>query len=125
MNENSKIIKNIQAENVAWIIYIVLILLSLYSNYLEKNYYLYNDIKAKEDYRKLNIFIFSVAFIVYFYFFKGSLEDFLNLGNDKNSRKYYFNEINLIASSLILIAGALLVYIAIFDTELDAEIALT
>lgn len=125
MNENSKIIKNIQAENVAWIIYIVLILLSLYSNYLEKNYYLYNDIKAKEDYRKLNIFIFSVAFIVYFYFFRGSLEDFLNLENDKNSRKYYFNEINLIASSLILIAGALLVYIAIFDTELDAEIALT
>ena len=125
MNENSKIIKNIQAENVAWIIYIVLILLSLYSNYLEKNYYLYNDIKAKEDYRKLNIFIFSVAFIVYFYFFKGSLEDFLNLENDKNSRKYYFNEINLIASSMILIAGALLVYIAIFDTELDVEIALT
>ena len=119
MNENSKIIKNIQAENVAWIIYIVM------NYFLEKNYYLYNDIKAKEDYRKLNIFIFSVAFIVYFYFFKGSLEDFLNLGNDKNSRKYYFNEINLIASSLILIAGALLVYIAIFDTELDAEIALT
>lgn len=125
MNENSEITKKLEIENFIWIIYIILILISLYSNSLEKKYYLYNDIESKENYRKINIFVFSVAFIVYFYFFKDSLDSFLSLKDTCNDKKYFFNELNLVASSLILIAGALLVYIALFDEDLDTEIAFT
>ncbi len=124
MQDKNEILKKIDIENFIWCIYIALILLSIYSNSFEKEYYLYNNQKAKKEYRKLNIFIFSIAVIVYFYFFQDSLNSIKNQ-KDNNPQKKEFNELNFIASTLILIGGLILIYIAIFDKELDTEIALT
>ena len=41
----------------------------------------------------------------------------------KNSKKVKFTYLNFIASALILIAGIILLYIAISDKDLDIEIA--
>lgn len=125
MTDKNEILKTINNENLAWCVYIVLILLSFYSNHLEKQYYIYDDLKAKEDYRKLNIFIFSVAVIVYFYFFEDSYKSVKDLKPGDSQKKKQFTELNFTASSLILIGGLILLYIAIFDTELETEIALT
>ena len=124
MEKKVEILKKIQAENIAWSIYIVLILLSFYSNSIEKKYILF-DVKAKEEYRKLNIFIFAVALLVYLYFFEDSLRDVKNLKETDSSTTKFFNEANLIAATLILIGGCILLYIAIFDKDLETEIALT
>ena len=39
-SEVSSKIKQIDTENIIWIIYIIIIFMSWYANYLEKNYYL-------------------------------------------------------------------------------------
>ena len=41
-----KRLKEIKNENIIWIIYIGIIALSYYSNYLEKNYFLNNEYKG-------------------------------------------------------------------------------
>ena len=64
MNEKEEILKKIKTENYVWIIYFILIGLCLYANTFEKNYVLYNDQKSKETYRKITIFIFTVALII-------------------------------------------------------------
>ncbi len=125
MEKKVEILQKIQDENIAWSIYIVLILLSFYSNSIEKKYILFDDVKAKEEYRKLNIFIFAVALLVYLYFFEDSLRDVKNLKETDSSTTKFFNEANLIAATLILIGGCILLYIAIFDKDLETEIALT
>lgn len=122
MQDKIDILKKLDIENFIWIIYIILILLSIYSNKYEKEYYLSNDIKAKENYRKLNIFIFSTALIIYLYFFEDSIK---NIKTQNNNSKDTFNELNFIANSLILISGCIYLYIAIFDVDLDTELALT
>ena len=122
MQDKRDILKKLDIENFIWIIYIILILLSIYSNKYEKEYYLSNDIKAKENYRKLNIFIFSTALIIYLYFFEDSIK---NIKTQNNNSKDTFNELNFIANSLILISGCIYLYIAIFDVDLDTELALT
>ena len=122
MQDKSDILKKLDTENFIWIIYIILILLSIYSNKYEKEYYLNNDIKAKENYRKLNIFIFFIALIIYLYFFEDSIK---NIKTQNNNSKDMFNELNFIANSLILISGCIYLYIAIFDVDLDTELVLT
>ena len=122
MQSNLEKLKEIQIEDLIWCIYIVLILLSIYSNHFEKRYYLYNDIKSKEDYRKLNIFIFSVAVIIYLYFVD---DGYKSLINSKTPKEKDLNTLNFTASTLILIGGLIFLYIAITDEDLNTEIALT
>ena len=67
-NELNDKLKQLKIEEFIWIIYIGIIALSFYSNKLEKNYFIYNDLNSKEKYRKTMIFIFSILILVYLYF---------------------------------------------------------
>jgi len=68
MNDLNQKLKQIQIEDFIWIIYIGIIILSWYSNYLEKNYFINNDLESKKKYREIMITIFTILIIVYFYF---------------------------------------------------------
>lgn len=123
-NENNQeILKKIQTEEYIWIVYLVIIGLSFYANNIEKKYYQYNDLKAKEKYRRLSILIFTIALVVYIYFFQDSYRDVKNLKPWDSYSKRFFNNANLTASTLILIAGVILLFVAIFDTDLETELA--
>ena len=123
MNSNDDIIKQIETENFIWIIYLFIIVVSFIANYFEKIYYETASKKAKNRYRVLNIFVFSVVFIVYLYFFKENHEVVQSLNCLDNKNKVLFNKLNYFASFLILVAGAILLYIAVFDKDLETEIA--
>ena len=123
MNNNNEIIKQIETENFVWIIYLFIIGICFVANYFEATYFKTGSKNAKEKYRILNIFVFSVAFVIYLYFFKGNYNTIKELNCFDSKSKILFNELNYIASVLILIAGAILLYIAIFDKDLETEIA--
>ena len=123
MNENFNRLEDIKIENNIWLLYLVIIGISFIANEYEKKYFLYNDQKAKEIYRILTIIIFATVTIVYLYFAKDSYDNVKNLKPWDDKRKVNFTKLNSLASTLILIAGLIFLYIAIVDTELDVEIA--
>ncbi len=123
MNEKEELLQKIKIENWIWILYLFLIGFSFYSNYLETEYIKTESCDAKEKYRKSLIIIFSVAIFVYFYFFKDSLEDIKNQNPCDSPKKIFLENANFLASTLILIAGCIFLYIAITDTNLDIELA--
>ena len=116
-------LKEIDIENNIWIIYIGIIILSWYSNSLEKKYFISNDILAKEKYRKIIILIFSILVIVYIYFFKGSLDDIYELKKTDSANKVKLTQLSAIGSLLIVISGLIFLYIAYTDQDLNVEIA--
>ena len=122
-DELNKRIKQINIENFIWIIYIVIIFMSWYSNFLEKKYFIYNDLNSKEKYRKIIIGIFVVLVVIYFYSFKSSYNDLKNLNLCDSNKKKNLTFIAMIASLLILISGILYLYIAISDEDINVEIA--
>lgn len=123
MNNTKEIINEIETENSIWIIYLLIIGLSFVANSFEKDYYVNNNLESKDTYRMINIFIFSVALIIYLYFFKGNFKVINELSLFDSYEKKRFNELNYIASALIVIAGVIFLYIAIYDKNLDTEIA--
>ena len=120
-DELNKRLKQLKIEDFIWIIYIGIIILSLYSNSLERNYFLYNDFKSKKKYREILILIFSILVIVYLYFLKDSIDDIKNLRQNDSNRKKTL--VSFIASLLIAISGFIFLFIALVDDNLDIELA--
>ena len=122
-NEISNKLKEIDIEDHIWLIYVGIILLSWYSNSLERKYFLYNDLNSKDKYRKIIILIFSILVIVYIYFFQSSLDDIFSLKPTDSIKKIKLTELSAIGSLLIVISGLIFLYIAYTDQDIDVEIA--
>ncbi len=123
MENKEEILRTIEIENYIWVIYLVIIFLSFIANKEEVNYFINNDMQSKSNYRKLIIIIFSIALGIYYYFFVSGYKTYKNLSPYDTESKKFFETINFIANILILISGVIFLFIAIFDEELETEIA--
>lgn len=122
-DELNRRLNQLKVEDFIWIIYIGIIIMSLYSNTFERNYFLYNDLKSKEKYRKITIGIFVILVIVYTYFLKDSLEDLKNLNLYDSDEKKRLTYLSFIGSLFIFISGLIFLYIAYKDENIDVEVA--
>lgn len=122
-DELSKKLNQLKIEDYIWLIYIGIIFTSWYANTLERKYFIYNDLKSRDKYRKAMIFIFSILIIVYLYFLKDSFDDIKNLSYYDTEEKRNLTYLSFIASLLIAISGFIFLYIAIKDEEIDVELA--
>ncbi len=116
-------IKQINTENVIWIIYIIIIFMSWYANYFEKKYYLNNDNESKEKYKSIMVFIFLILLVVYFYFVTDSYQDVKKLNSSDSDEKKKLVLLSFLGSLFVLLSGIIFTYISIKDENLDVELA--
>ena len=116
-------LKELNIEDFIWIIYLIIILASYYSNHLERKYFKENDLKSREQYRSVIIGIFIVLVIVYSYFLYESYKDLKSLKPSDTDKKKKLVILSFIASLLILISGLIFLYIALKDEDLEIELA--
>ena len=120
---DNKILREIETENFIWVIYLFIIGLSFIANKFEKDYYVNGTPESKDKYRVINIFVFAIALLIYFYFFYDNYKTITSLDCNSSNEKIFFNNLNFIASILIVVAGSIILYIALFDKNLETEIA--
>lgn len=113
-------IKETRVEDYIFIIYYVIITLSLYSNKIEREYLVTNSSEKKEEYRILLFIIFGIAFLVYLYYF---ISSFNSLKDCKSTHAYKLNELSTLASFLVLISGCIYLYVIFNDNDLSVELA--
>lgn len=116
-------LKQLKIEDFIWIIYIGIIFMSWYANSLERKYFIYNEIKSREKYKKMMILIFSILVIIYLYFFKDSYDSLKDIKPNDSCTKKNLTYMSYISSLLIAISGFIFLYIAINDEEINVEIA--
>ena len=116
-------LKELKTEELIWIIYIGIIILSFYSNNLEREYFIFNDTISKEKYRKTMILIFSILIVVYLYFLKDAYDDYKDLKVYDSDEKKQLVTLSFIASLFIFISGIIFLYIAFKDENMDVELA--
>lgn len=123
-NENlQERLRELKTEDLIWIIYIGIIILSWFSNSLERDYFINNDLSSRDKYRNVLIIIFSILVVIYTYFLKESIIDIINLKPTDSDRKKTFVYLSFIGSLLIAISGVIFLFIAINDENLDVELA--
>jgi len=116
-------LRELNTEDFIWIIYIGIIIMSWYSNSLERKYFLYNDLISREKYRKIIIIIFAILIVVYIYFLKDSIESIKKLKESDSNKTKYLTYLSFLGSLLIAISGFIFLYIAILDEDVDVELA--
>lgn len=121
MNNKLERIKKINIENNIWIIYLLIIGLSYYANYYEKDYFQNNNNNSKKKYQKINTIIFSILLVIYTYFEKDALDSFLKKNKSKKQETY--DKLILIATTAVLISGIIFLCIIINDKNIDTEIS--
>lgn len=123
MDDISRRLKQINTEYFVWIIYLIIIGLSMYGNSFEKEYFLHNDYSAREKYREINTFVFIIAVIIYSYFVIDNYEDVKELKETDTKKKKNLTELSFFATCLVLVSGIIFLYIIINDPDIDTEIA--
>ena len=123
MDDRLEKLNDIRTENMVWLIYIGIIILSYYANSKENKYLLYNDQKAKKEYQNLLIIIFSILLVIYYHFAKDSYEDVQKLNNFDSNKKKTLTKFLFVASLIILISGIIFLGLAITDDDIDIELA--
>ena len=118
-------LKQITIEDYIWIIYLGIIFLSWYGNSFERKYYINNDLSSKTKYKNITILIFSILIIVYLYFLKGSINDIKNIKPYYSKKKKDLIYLSFLGSLFVTLSGAIFLFIAITDNNLDVEIAFT
>ena len=114
-------IKDTRIEDFIFIIYYLIITLSLYSNKIERDYLYTGNDYDKTRYRILLYIIFGIAFLVYLYYTIDSYKTLKEVSYDDENRKLY--ELSFLASFLVLISGCIYLYIISNDEEVRVELA--
>lgn len=116
-------LKEIEEENIVWLIYLGIIALSYYANYKEVKYILTKSTKDKEEYRKLMLIIFIILVIIYYHFTVSSYNSIKSLKETDTEKKKTLTYAAFIASLLVLISGIIFLIIIINDKDIEVEIA--
>ena len=114
-------IKDTRIEDFIFIIYYLIITLSLYSNKIERDYLYTGNDYDRTRYRILLYIIFGIAFLVYLYYTIDSYNTLKEVSYDDENRKLY--ELSFLASFLVLISGCIYLYIISNDEEDRVELA--
>ena len=123
-NETIKRIKEIEFEDMVFVIFIVIIIMSYIANDYEKKFFIYRDEYDKKIYYYLQIIIFLIVVAINIYYVWSSYQDVRSLSeSDSYNRKKYAN-MNLVAGLFALVATSIILYIAITDKDIEAEITL-
>lgn len=122
IDELEERIEAIRQENFVWIIYLVVIGISYYANKLEIDYFKTNNEESAKWYRYLEILVFSIVTIIYLYFTIKDYMEVMSLSDDDSYNKKKYAYLSLISDVAVLFAAGILLYIAIDDRNIEAEI---
>ena len=100
-------LKRLKTEDFIWIIYFFIAAFAIISNAFEKDYIKTNNITSFRKSKNINIVLFFIAFFIYLYFVLLFTKDLSNMERNFNNSKYRNTFLQLIASLLFLIGGAI------------------
>ena len=123
-NELENRLKEINIEDIVFVIFIIIIIMSYIANEFEKKYFIYRNDKDKKIYYYLQIIIFLIVVAVNVYYVYISYLEVESLKCKEYSNKKKYAQLDLVAGLFALVASSIILYIAIDDKNINAEISL-
>jgi len=124
MNDINKTLKELNTEDIIWIISIFTAAFAIISNKLEKEYICTNNLKKKKEYKTINITLLSVAFFIYLYFLLLTYSRVKNLTPQTPLKKVNLTHANFIATALFVTGSIISLIVEILsddDTDIDLQ----
>lgn len=97
--------------------------MAYYANNKEIDYFINKNEESKKDYYYIMIIIFLIVVIISAYYFIDSYKDINDIKDNYKEKEYDY--LGFIANGFALLSSLIYLYIAITDTNIDAEISIT
>ena len=123
-NELEKRLREINTEDMIFIVFIVIIILSYIANDYEKKYFINGDDNDRLRYYHIQIFVFFIVVIINIYYVLSSYKELVDLSCDVSYKKRKYAYLDLVAGIFALIATSIILYIVISDKDIEAEISI-
>ena len=112
-------LKQLRTEDFIWIIYFFIAAFAIISNVFEKDYILTRNSNSSKKSKTINIVLFFIAFFIYLYFVLLFTRDLSNMEKNFNNVRYRNKLLQVIASLLFLIGGAIYLIQEVISNEGD------
>ena len=109
-------LKNIENENIIWLIYLFIIGSNFISNYFEEKYLYSLDDEYRKIFRYINILVLTIALCIYIYTF------YITCRQTKKESPFY-QKMLLLGSFCILLGGIIYLYVELYKST-SSEIAI-
>lgn len=118
MNQNKiRNLQNLEIDDFIWYIYIFIVVASLYSNKLEREYLLSGNMEKYREFHSINLVVLTIGFLIYVYFVYRGYELY-------QKKRDYKSTLNLISAILFLVAGGILLYLELQGGDLENELGI-
>ena len=112
-------LKQLRTEDFIWIIYFFIAAFAIISNVFEKDYILTRNSNSFKKSKTIIIVLFFIAFFIYLYFVLLFTRDLSNMEKNFNNVRYRNKLLQVIASLLFLIGGAIYLIQEVISNEGD------
>lgn len=114
-------LREIKIEDFVLVIYLIIIIISFYANYLERDSLVNNNQGSKDKYKDLETLVFVIAVLVSVYFVINNYNRVVNYEADINNEPYDALLLLFIVAILALVSSFILLYVSVKyrDEELE------
>ena len=112
MNKIEKEIKRLNFEDILWGIFIILSILNIVCNKLQKDYVITNNQYYEDSANNISIFVLSILFLVYLYFFLRNYNMYNNKDNPTDA-----DLIKVMGSMFFIIGTLCLLYFQVCSDD--------
>jgi drug/metabolite transporter (DMT)-like permease len=112
MNKVENEIKRLNFEDMLWGIFIILSILNIVSNNLQKDYVVTNDGYYEDSANNISICVLSILILIYLYFFIRNYNMYNNKDNPMNA-----DLVKVLGSMFFIIGSICLLYFQIYSDD--------
>lgn len=102
-NNSKEILENIKKGDIIFVIFICVSIAGIIANSYEKKYHLHLDSEGNKKAHNIRMVILTISLLIYIYFFITRLRKKVNASS-------FLNNLDIFASVLFVIAGAVFLY---------------
>jgi len=121
MTNLSQALQELETEDFIWIIYSFIVLGAIVSNVLERDWVLKHHKKSYQIFHWINITIFFVSFLIYFYFVWLNYKHLKETKHYQSIKELFLNEANFVAACLFLVGGFIYLFTEISSSSIDTN----
>ncbi len=117
MDDIVKTLKELEIEDIIWIITLFSAIWAIISNKFERDNVINKSSKSKRVYKTINITLLTISFFVYLYFLLLSYSRVKNINPQTSFKQARLTNLNFIGATLFIIAALISIIVEIYSED--------
>ena len=117
MSEIKKTLKELEIEDIIWIITLFSAIFAIISNKFEREYIINKNKKSKKTYKTINVTLLTISFFIYLYFLLLSYSRIKEINPSTTFKQARLTNLNFIGAILFIIAALISIIVEIYSED--------